>query len=205
MITVAGRPFIDWQLDWLASQGVHRVVLSIGHKGELLKDHVGNGGRRGIVVEYVDEGEDLRGTAGALRLALDCGALAESFFVLYGDSFLRLSLPDVWRVFEGSSDPALMTVMRNEGQWDRSNVQYAPGKVLLYDKQAAGERFAYIDYGLSVLARSVVETEIPTSVPWDLAEVFKRLSVAGRLAGYEAETRFFEIGHRKVWPNWRRT
>jgi NDP-sugar pyrophosphorylase family protein len=194
MIPVAGRPFIDRQLEWLASEGVQQVVLSVGYKGDVLMAHVGNGRRHGLAVAYVDEGEALRGTAGALRLALDRGALAESFFVLYGDSFLRLSLRDVWRAFERSVDPALMTVLRNEGRWDRSNVWYEAGKVLLYDKAAAGSRFNYIDYGLSVLSLAVVDAEVPPSGPWDLTEVFNRLSRAGRLSGYEVQSRFYEIG-----------
>jgi NDP-sugar pyrophosphorylase family protein len=194
MITVAGRPFIDWQLEWLASEGVQRVVLSVGYKGDVLRSHLGEGRRHGVTITWVDEGEELRGTAGALRLALDCGALEERFFVLYGDSFLCLSLRDVWRAFEESSHPALMTVLRNEGRWDRSNVRYADGQVQLYDKGAAGPEFDYIDYGLSVLSRTIVESEVPSSGPWDLADVFHRLSRAGCLSGYEAVARFYEIG-----------
>ena len=50
-----------------------------------------------------------------------------------------------------------MTVLRNEGRWDRSNVIYQDGRVLLYDKTAV-PGMQYIDYGLSAIpARSVVE------------------------------------------------
>src|SRR5436190_842448 len=81
LLPVAGTPFIDHQLGWLAAHGVTRVVLSIGYRGEMLRDHVGDGGRWGLSIRVVDEGTRLRGTAGALRLALDEGALDEGFLV----------------------------------------------------------------------------------------------------------------------------
>ena len=72
-------------------------MLSIGYRGDMLRDHVGDGGRFGLRVRYVDEGTELRGTAGALRLALDEGALEESFLVTYGDSFLPVDFAAVLR------------------------------------------------------------------------------------------------------------
>ena len=194
LIPVAGRPFVDWQLEWLASQGVGRVVLSIGHRGGLLREHVADGGRFGLTVEYVDEGSQLRGTGGALRLALDEGALPAAFFVLYGDSYLTVSLPAVWDAFGAGGRPALMTVLRNDARWDASNADYRAGRVVLYEKRPddAG-RFRFIDYGLLILSRSVV-SEIPKTGRFDLARLLHRLSVENRLSGFEVADRFYEIG-----------
>src|SRR5688572_2076016 len=86
LVPIGGRPFVDYQLELLAASGVQDVVFCIGYGGAALQQHVGDGGAYGLSVRYVDEGDELRGTAGALRLALDEGALAEAFFVLYGDS-----------------------------------------------------------------------------------------------------------------------
>src|SRR5437588_535334 len=77
LLPVAGRPFVDHQLEWLARHGVTRALLSIGYRGDMLRAHVGDGARFGLEVTYVDEGAELRGTAGALRLALERGALEE--------------------------------------------------------------------------------------------------------------------------------
>ena len=87
-------------------------------------------------IRFVDEGETLRGTGGALRLALEQGVLQESFLVIYGDSFLPIVFAPVWNAFLEQREPALMTVLRNEGRWDRSNAVYEDGRVVLYDKQA---------------------------------------------------------------------
>jgi NDP-sugar pyrophosphorylase family protein len=123
------------------------------------------------------------------------GALDESFFVLYGDSFLPVDFAPIWSAFQSGRAPAgrapaLMTVLRNEGRWDSSNVVYSNGLVTLYDKRAANPEMLYIDYGLSAFRRAVIEQ----STDADLSTLFHRLSVAGDLAGYEVTDRFYEIG-----------
>jgi NDP-sugar pyrophosphorylase family protein len=191
LVPVAGRPFADLQLEWLTSQGVREVVYCIGYRGDQIRTYVGDGSRWGLVVRYVDEGADLRGTGGALRLALDEEALAESFAVLYGDSYLRLDLREVFAAFRNSGLPALMTVLHNDGRWGRSNADFDGSRVTRYAKDEDG--FEWIDYGLSVLDRDVVR-EIPPGETVDLADVLSKLAGDGRLAGYEATERFYVIG-----------
>lgn len=191
LVPVAGRPFADHQLTWLAQQGVDHVVYCIGHRGEQIRTYVGDGKRWGVKVSYVDEGEHLRGTGGALRLAHDAGALAENFAVLYGDSWVRVGLPRVHAAFVASGQPALMTVLRNDNRWDRSNADFDGKSVTHYSKEEGA--FSWIDYGLSILRREVA-VEIPNDQPTDLGELFSRLSTEGRLAGFEVTERFYEIG-----------
>jgi NDP-sugar pyrophosphorylase family protein len=199
LIPVDGRPFLEHQLGWLAGHGVTDVVLCVGYKGDAIRAYLEGGAaaRLGLGVRVVDEGDDLRGTAGALRLALDEGALAESFLVTYGDSFLPVDFTAVFRAFRACGRPALMTVFRNDGRWDASNVIFDGRMVTLYDKQRRtrpAADFAFIDYGLSALERRVIADEIPGGGGADLAALFNALSVRGALAGFEVGQRFYEIG-----------
>jgi NDP-sugar pyrophosphorylase family protein len=197
LVPVLGVPFADWQLQHLARQGIDRVVYSIGYRGESLRAHVGEGSRFGLRVSWVDEGTQLRGTGGALRLALEQGALEEAFFVLYGDSYLPTSMSEVERVWRQSGAPALMTVTRNEGRWDASNAVFAHGTVTLYDKGRPGEgraRMLWIDAGLSILTRRVIAERTEPGATADLAAILHDLSLAGQLAGVEAAERFYEAG-----------
>ena len=79
-----------------------------------------------------------------------------------------------------------MTVFRNDGRWDTSNVIFDGRLVTLYDKQRTtrpAADFAFIDYGLSALSRQVIADEIPAGASADLATLFTGLSVRGALAG----------------------
>ena len=197
LVPIRGKPFAAYQLAWLARQGVKDVVYCIGYKGEQIVDVVGDGSAWGLRVRYVSEGDDLKGTGGALRLALDTTHLDDAFFVLYGDSFLPIAYPPVMARYAGAARPALMTVLRNDNRWDRSNVVYMPPLVTLYDKkcdEANRLKMTHIDYGLQVLSRTLVAQRIPAGAVVDLADVLHRLSREGELAGYEVTDRFYEVG-----------
>jgi NDP-sugar pyrophosphorylase family protein len=197
LLPVNGVPFVDHQLRWLASHGVDEAVLCIGHRGGQIRTHLGGGERFGLSLRYVDEGENLRGTGGALRLALDEGALADSFLVTYGDSYLPVDFGEVARAFERSGASAMMAVFRNRGRWDRSNAAVDGDRVALYDKRRRGgaaPRMEYIDYGLSALKRKVVQARIPPGAVVELADLFHQLSLEGGLAAYQVAVRFYEVG-----------
>jgi len=189
LLLAGGRPFAYHQLHWLAAQGITEVVYSIGHQGDQIRRYWAEERPPIPAIRYVDEGEILLGTAGALRLAHKKGVLDESFLVIYGDSFLPVEFAPVWDAFDASGLPALMTVLRNEGRWDRSNVIYEAGRVALYDKTAA-PGMQYIDYGLSCFHRELFD-DLKHS---DLAALFHELSLQSRLAAFEVHERFYEIG-----------
>ncbi len=193
---VAGRPFAHWQLEWLASHHVSRVVFSIGHLGDMIRAEIGDGSAWGVEVTYVDEGKELIGTGGALRLAVECGAMDDAFFVLYGDSFLSIDLGAVARDFTARAPDALMTVYRNQGRWEQSNAVLARGMVTRYEKGLTDPppEMQFVDYGLSVWRDRVVLDVVEPGTPRDMADALTTLSRAGRLAGFEASQRFFEIG-----------
>lgn len=195
LLPVLGRPFAELQLEWLVGEGVEHVVYSIGYKAEMIRQTLGSGERFGVRIVYVDEGENLRGSGGALRLALDRHVLPSEFFVLYGDSYLRVDLTAVEERWRMSRKAALMTVLRNAGRWDRSNAMLDHGEVL-YEKHAAEDApgVEWIDYGLSVTRADIVASWLPSGGRGDLAELFHLLSQRGELAGFEVTDRFYEIG-----------
>jgi NDP-sugar pyrophosphorylase family protein len=196
LIPVLGKPFIFYQLEWLARQNVRRIVVSIGHRGAAIAEAVGDGSQFGLAVAYCDEGENLRGTGGALRLAAERDLLDAGFFVVYGDSYLPVELGPLWRVSENGR-VATMAVLHNKGRWDRSNVIFRDGELILYDKSKAGEaqrEMEYIDYGVSVLPRDVIVKNFDRDEVADLSVLLNRLSLHGELKGHEVFERFYEIG-----------
>lgn len=196
LLPVGGKPFAAWQLSWLAQSGVDSVVYCVGHLGEMVRDFVGAGGAWGVPVRYVDEGEDLRGTAGALRLACDQDVLEEDFLVLYGDSWLQVDPAMVLRAARGRREPALMTVFRNDGRWDGSNVVLEGTRVARYEKGLAAPppEMRWIDYGLLAFRRETIQERVPAGRPADLAPLCATLATDGLLAGLEVPRRFYEIG-----------
>src|SRR5262249_54496094 len=133
LISVAGEPFLAHQLRQLKRAGIDRAVLCVGYLGEMIRDYAGDGSQSGIHLSYSFDGPTPLGTAGALRNALP--VLGDAFFVLYGDSYLLNDFHPVEQTLFDSNKDAVMTVFRNDGKWDTSNVEYRDGKIIAYDKQ----------------------------------------------------------------------
>jgi len=194
LVEVNGEPFIAHQLRLLYSRGIRQVVLCVGFLGEMIRDEVGDGRQFGVKVEYSFDGETLLGTAGAIKRTLPL--LGDSFFVLYGDSYLVCDYAAVAREFAAAGRLALMTVYRNEGKWDTSNVEFRDGRILAYSKKNRTTRMEYIDYGLGVFSCKAFDA-VPPGEAYDLAELYGKMLEKGQLAGMEIHQRFYEIGSRE--------
>jgi len=194
LVEVAGKPFVFHQLDWLQRQKVDRVVLCIGYLSEMIREQVGSGERWGIEVKYSLDGEKLLGTGGALKKAMPL--LGKEFFVFYGDSFLPIDFLPVQEAFRASGRPALMTFLRNQGRWDRSNVEASDGNLIAYNKREPTSDMEHIDYGLGVFSEGAfLGSEANDS--FDLADLYQALAQRGDLAGHEVIHRFYEIGSKE--------
>lgn len=191
LIEVNGQPFLGHQLALLKRNGIRRVVMLVGYLGEKIQEEFSDGSSLGMKLSYSFDGPVLLGTAGAIRQALPL--LPERFFVLYGDSYLTCDYRAVERAFTDSGLPGLMTVYRNEGQFDTSNVEFDAGRIVAYDKVHRTAKMRHIDYGLGAFDRGVFAA-IPSHGKRDLAAVYQQLLREGNLAAYEVHERFYEIG-----------
>jgi NDP-sugar pyrophosphorylase family protein len=97
------------------------------------------------------------------------------------------------QAFHKQGFPALMTVLRNENRWDRSNVWLEGERIRVYSKKAPRPEMKHIDYGLGVLSAELFD-DLRLGEAFDLAELYERLAEEGRLGCFEVTTRFYEIG-----------
>ena len=199
LLEVAGRPFVDWQLERLAACGFTDVVMCIAHLGDQIRSHVGSGERYGLRVRWSDEGPTLLGTGGAIRAALPL--LESTFLVTYGDSYLPFDYAGPLQVLADHDDcDGVMAVFHNAGQWDASNVivegEGSAARVGRYEKGSQDPAFDHIDYGATAVRRSVIEAlaQGEQGKPAGFDAVQRDLADRKRLRAYVARERFFEIG-----------
>jgi NDP-sugar pyrophosphorylase family protein len=191
LLEVSGEPFAVHQLRLLQSKGIRHIVFCVGHLGELIQSAIGDGGALGLQVDYSFDGPALLGTAGAIRNALP--KLGDSFFVMYGDSYLPCDYATIAQKFKTAGVLGMMTVFRNEGKWDTSNVEFEVGKIVAYSKTDRTPRMRYIDYGLGVF-RAEAFRDLPAGKVCDLTELYTDLLRRKQLAAFEVQERFYEIG-----------
>lgn len=191
MVLIEGKPFLQHQLELLAAHGVGDIVLCLGHLADQVRDYFGDGGRFGVQIVYSDEGDQALGTAGALKFAE--GALAEQFFVLFGDSYLMFDYEGIWNHFKQRDKLGLMVVYRNEGRYDTSDVLVKDRLVTAYEKELPLPEMIHINAGLSVLRKAALKL-IPEGESESLQTFLGRLIERRQLLALETQQRFYEIG-----------
>jgi len=190
MVRIHGRPFLEYQLEFLRRAGIRHIVVCLGHMGEQIERHFGNGENHGVEIRYSFEDKPM-GTAGALKEAEPL--LADMFISLYGDSYLFLDFNAIVSYFNSQNKLALMTVYKNNNRWDRSNTVIENNLVRKYDKTEETEDMVYIEYGANVFRKETLEM-IPAGQYHSLDTVFPKLVEKEELLAFEVKQRFHEIG-----------
>jgi MurNAc alpha-1-phosphate uridylyltransferase len=190
LVAVAGEPFLAHQLRWLRSEGATNVVLLTGYRGDAIRSFVGDGRSFGLDVRYSEDGEGLRGTAGAVKRALPL--LGSAFLTVYGDALLSADLGAVSRALVAPYE-GVMTVYRNLDRGLPSNAAIEGERVVAYDKQAAPGTMTHIDYGINAF-RADVFADVSDDRPVDLAAVHRAMIARGTLRAFPVSERWYEIG-----------
>lgn len=193
MAPVDGRPFLEYQIQYLLRQGITSILLLVGYRWEQIRDYFGNGSKWGIDIKYSLELTPY-GTAGCLYNAYP--QLRDSFVVIYGDSFLPCDYSLMFKCATEHAPTAFMTVYPNRGELPvPNNVQVdSEGLVQQYLKDRPELNFGYVDAGVLLLRRHHVAS-FPQHIPSSLEEdVFPRLVASGMIRAFVSEQRFYDIG-----------
>ncbi len=194
MALINGHPFFDYQLKLLKRWRFYKFLFLVGHQAEYIEDYYGDGSKWQVDIQYSYDGKEQLGTGGALRNAAE--KLEEDFLLIYGDSFMDVDYQEVvyrYWLEKPKGKLALMAILENENCYDRSNVIYQKGEIVLYDKVNISDEMRYIDYGVSMLSKDVLTKGMDKEC-FDLAEILTFLSKNGKLAGQVVTKRFYEIG-----------
>jgi len=191
LLDVAGKPFAVRQIELLSQHNLRRIVFCLGHFGHRVQETLGDGRQWQTEISYSFDGTRALGTGGALKKAVPL--LTQHFIVLYGDSYLECDYEKIVEAFLAADKRGLMTVYRNDGRWDHSNVLFENGSIKAYDKGHRTAQMHHIDYGMGVLNARVFDT-YPPDEPLDLAVVYQDLLAQNQLSAFEVNQRFYEIG-----------
>jgi MurNAc alpha-1-phosphate uridylyltransferase len=194
LIEINKIPFIDYQLKYLKNQNIKQIIICAGFLGNEIQNYVGDGSKYGLSIKYSIDWPKLLGTGGCIIKALPL--LPNSFFVLYGDSFLPINFLKISNHYFINKNQYLLTVFKNKNQFDTSNIFYSNNIIKKYDKFNIDKNMEYIDYGLSILTKTIFK-DYAENTPIDLGTIYKDLSLTGDLNGLEVFERFYEIGSVK--------
>jgi len=193
LIKINNRPFIYWQLKYLERQGFKEIHLCLGNMGEMIQESVESFKLLNVNITYSYDGNKLLGTGGAVINALS--DLTDNIFIQYGDSYLPVNYKKIQNSYLNNNNKILMTILKNNNKWDKSNVIYKDSNLLEYNKKKYSDNMEYIDYGLSIVSKNIFESyNLKETI--DLADIFHQASLKNQINGYEVFEKFYEIGSK---------
>ncbi|MFQ5804368.1 MAG: HAD-IIIA family hydrolase [Candidatus Methylomirabilales bacterium] len=191
MVSIHGRPFMEYLLDLLHEQGFEKALLLVGYRGEVIQGHFGDGAKFGLHIEYSvapEEAETGR------RLQLAAPLLDPHFMLLYCDNYWPLRMVEMWDQYTSSEVPAMVTVYTNRDQYTRNNVRVNDeGYVLTYDKSRSSSDLNGVEIGYALLRREVLDLIPSGNVSFEAA-VYPYLAQRRMLRGFLVDHRYYSIG-----------
>jgi N-acetyl-alpha-D-muramate 1-phosphate uridylyltransferase len=191
MVPVNGKPFLEYELNLLKTNGIFDIVLCVGYLGDIIHDYFGNGERLGIRISYSYDGEELLGVAGALKRAEH--HLRDIFFVTYGDAYLSADYNGAMKEFMGTRKLGMMLAYENHNAYGKSDLAIKDGFVTKYDKQNQTPDMVWINYGISILRKQALNS-IPEDTKCDEEQFYGELIKHKELLANIVKERFYEIG-----------
>jgi NDP-sugar pyrophosphorylase family protein len=181
MIPVADKPILQYQVEWLAGQGVSDVILLCGYKADVIQKHFGDGSRFGLRVHYSVEQEPL-GRGGALKLGARLLPPGEELVLgLNGDILTNQPLTPLLRHHRRKGATATVMLTRLRSPYGITSGDRA-GHIVAFDEKPMLPH--WINAGVYVLAPDFFR-RLPERGDHERT-TFPDLAAEGKLFGYRS-------------------
>jgi mannose-1-phosphate guanylyltransferase len=193
MVLVAGVPYLEHQVRLLQKQSIEDIVMLTGYLGEQIENYFGDGGRWGMSIKYSRELQPL-GTAGALRQAETL--LAQTFVLIYGDSYLPVRYADCHDRLLDTGALCSVAAYDNESgdTMVKSNIDLdSSGYVTVYEKDS-DRHLRYVEAGVLAMRKECIGLIPPAGAVSLEKEIFPQLIANKQLVAWLTRQRFYDIG-----------
>jgi dTDP-glucose pyrophosphorylase len=190
LLSVGGRPLLEITITNLARQGFGRFIISVNYKADMFREHLADGKRLGVSIDYIQEEERL-GTAGALRLLPF--RPPSPFLVMNGDILTNFDAHQLLAFHRDQRATATMCVREYQWQIPFGVVQIENGKLVSIDEKPVRREF--VSAGINMLSPEALDF-IPATGSFDMPSLLEAISInVTRPAVYPLQEYWLDIGH----------
>lgn len=190
LIPLQGKPIIQHTIELFKKYGIGNIIISLGYKGEKIKEHFGDGSRYGVKISYVTEKEPL-GTAGPLKLAKK---LVKGTFVLCNsDQLINIDLHDMYLFHREQNSMATiaLTTVSNPSAYGVAKLQGS--KIIEFLEKPKNPPSKLINAGLYIMEPEVIDI-VQEGFSMVEKDVFPKIAKQERLYGYSFSGQWFDTG-----------
>lgn len=191
MAPVAGRPFLDLILEKLPLANVATIILSVGHKHEVIKEHYGDV-YFDTPVRYAVEEEPL-GTGGGIKLALQM-AKQDHTLIVNGDTLFDIDYEQFWQSHYYAGNDLTLALKQMDHPDRYGTVLLDQHRVVRFQEKTPGLKYGLINGGIYWVRTDIVE-EFPSSEKFSFEQDFLEKKVNDlNMGGYIDTAGFIDIG-----------
>ena len=190
LIPLQGKPILQHTIELLKKYGIDHIIISLGYKGEKIREHFGDGLRYGVKINYVNEKEAL-GTAGPLRLAKKF--IKGTFVLCNSDELKNIDLHDMYLFHREQNSMATIALTTVSNPSDYGVARLQGGKILEFLEKPKNPPSKLINAGLYILEPEVLDI-VPEGYAMMENDVFPKIAKLERLYGYSFSGQWFDTG-----------
>ncbi len=188
---INGIPFLQILLDYLASQGIEKVVLAVGYKWELIQKEFGSV-YKGINIAYSIENSPL-GTGGAIRLAID-QINGEGCFIINGDTLFKIDLEQLEKEYLTHNSVCTLALKKMTNVSRYGSIELDEKNQIIQFKEKENYSVALINGGIYCLNKTILN-DFALQVPFSFETDFMMKKVDQfKLTGVIFDDYFKDIG-----------
>jgi len=199
MITVAGKPFLQHQLELLRGAGIAKVLLLVAYLGEQIREYFGDGAKFGCKISYSFEPAPL-GTGGALKNAE--AQLQDDFVLVNGDTYLGIDYRALVKEFAEVDCSALIVAYEKAtaapqdipANFLPNNLGVNLGGVVTAYRKRNPDGLSHIDAGVVVLKKEIM-AGLRAGAKCSLEEeIYPSLIAKGEMRAWVTHEPFYDMG-----------
>lgn len=186
MAPVGGKPFLAYLIEQLRDQGIRRVLLLTGYRGEVIREYFGTGAVIGVEIAYSHGPADWE-TGRRLWEARE--ALDAQFLLLYSDNYAPFSINKLLQFHR--QRPVAVTLLVSPKKPGNIRLDSDDG-IAAYDSSRATTGFDYVEIGYMRVQR---DTVLPRIDPPDISfsKVLRGLAADRQLRGLVTRDTYHSI------------
>jgi len=195
LLPIGGQPLIEYQLSWLKHHGIQEVAINLYHRGNKVKDFLGDGSHFGVKIFYSTE-EKLLGTAGGVKRMEHL--FHNTFAVVYADVLTNFNLSAMVKFHQEKKAAATLVIFEAPNPTEVGVVEMSPeGRILSFvekPKAANLELQSLASGGVYVLEKEVLNYIPPQGVSDFAYDIFpKLLELSLPIYGYALKSQDYLI------------
>jgi len=208
LIPIKGKPLLEHTIELLGKHEIREIILVIGHLGDKIRNHFGDGSRFGVKITYAEQGEAFRGTGGALKATSHLIG-GKPFLLVYGDVLADIDLHDLidFHQSHGKIMTMALTSVEDSSIWGVVQLHGTQIRDFIEKPKPSQKLSRLINAGIYVVEPKIFDYFSKKRIFRLEENVFPKLASEDQLYGYPFEGQWFDIGtpeiYERVLKEWR--